>query len=497
MSQHSPVLTILPREQRKFGRYTLLYRFASGGMANVYLGKFKGPDGFEKLVAIKRIHEHNTENPDFVRMFTDEARLAARISHTNVVQTMELGVEEGWHFIAMEYVDGESLAAFVRKCRLPFSIAARIIADSAGGLHAAHELRDSDGSLLNVVHRDVSPQNILVSYEGGVKVADFGVARAKSNLHVTLVGTLKGKFSYMSPEQVKSQEIDCRADVFALGIVLYEITSRRRLFKGDTDIDTVNKVIRSDVTPPSKLVQDYPASLEKIVLKSLQPQPVDRFQTALEFQEALEHFVVETGAPVMQKDISKLMIDTFKDRIDQKRKLLRECAHSFDTVPEVNLPWSSPSLVIDESATIRAAKKGNKNGLGILIAGAIGIVLLTVFAFRFFSSNDDSGSVSSADVLNIRSVAKPLDSGVRQNEAIDFALEPDTKRDVAPMLDASVKSKNLPKEPSPKQAKKLQVNKIEPKIRQVDPTKQNKIAPKPVLKQLKKEDDGLFGNPYR
>ncbi len=212
-------LRIIPSGKRRVGRYTLLYHFATGGMANLYLARFTGPDGFEKKVAIKKIHEHLNKEQDFIRMFVDEARLSARISHPNVVQVLELGTEDDTHFIAMEYVNGENLTALVRRTKLPFSYSARVIADAAAGLHSAHELCDQDDQLLGVVHRDVSPQNILVAYDGAVKVVDFGVARARGGLHQTSVGTIKGKYSYMAPEQMRSEEVDRRTDIFSLGVV--------------------------------------------------------------------------------------------------------------------------------------------------------------------------------------------------------------------------------------------------------------------------------------
>jgi len=208
MSDQGQQVVLVPAGERQFGRYQLIYRFAAGGMASIFLGRFPGPDGFEKLVAIKRIHPHLTSLPQFVAMFKDEARLAARISHPNVVQVLELGQCNGAHFIAMEYVEGESLSALLRRARVPYAVAARIIADALSGLHAAHELRNAKGELLHLVHRDLSPSNILISYEGVVKVVDFGVARARGNLSVTDVGTIKGKFSYMSPEQCRNLPLE-------------------------------------------------------------------------------------------------------------------------------------------------------------------------------------------------------------------------------------------------------------------------------------------------
>jgi serine/threonine protein kinase len=316
-------LSLLPPPQRRFGRYELLCRFASGGMANLYLARFCGPGGFNKLVAIKRIHEHLTDDEDFVGMFVDEARLAARIEHPNVVQVIELGAVDTSYFIAMEYVPGESLVALLRRAAPPLEVSARIISQAALGLHAAHELRDAHGEPLQVVHRDVSPGNILVSYQGVVKVTDFGVARASSNIHTTAAGTVKGKFAYMSPEQARSGSIDRRADIFALGIVLYEITTRRRLFKSDSDMVTMAKVLNETIAPPSEIVDDYPQKLEEVVMGALQRDPQRRYQTAQAFHEALESFIAASGAPVLQSTIGELMQRNFADRIAEKEQFLR------------------------------------------------------------------------------------------------------------------------------------------------------------------------------
>jgi serine/threonine-protein kinase len=362
-------------------------------MANLFLGRSTGPDGFEKLVAIKRIHEHLSSNPEFVKMFKDEARLAAKISHPNVAQVMELGLASGCHFMAMEYVAGESLSALVRRCQVPLTVCAKIVANAASGLHAAHELKDQDGNQLGVVHRDVSPQNILVSYEGAVKVVDFGVARARDNLHVTTAGTVKGKFSYMAPEQAKTEHVDRRADTFALGIVLYEITTRHRLFKGGTDFVTVNKVLNSQIVPPSRLVPGYPATLERIVLKALQRPLEARYQSALDLQESLERFIIESGEPVTQATIARFMGQVFADRIQAKAAMLKDCGNAIDEVPAVELSGTNPTLTMSGRVASRADAeledeerrlRRRRRVKGALIAMCAGLAALAAGAGAFF-----------------------------------------------------------------------------------------------------------------
>lgn len=317
-------LSLLPAAEREFGRYALICRLASGGMANLYLAQLVGPDGFEKLVAIKRIHEHLSHETDFITMFADEARLVARISHPNVVHVLELGFHKSSYFIAMEYVEGESLGALLGRERPPFAVCARIVANAAAGLHAAHQLRGRDGKLLGVVHRDVSPDNILVSYDGAVKVVDFGVAKARGNLYVTSAGTLKGKFSYMAPEQLKLDNVDGRADVFALGIVLHEITTRQHLFRAGSEQATMANVEKAPIPLPSRLVPDYPPVLEAIVMRALERDPLARYQTAEAMQADLERYIVGTGNPVLPGAVADLMRRAFADRIEAKRDLLQQ-----------------------------------------------------------------------------------------------------------------------------------------------------------------------------
>jgi hypothetical protein len=347
-------------------------------MGEIYLARMTGEDGFERLVAVKVIHEHLTVQPQFVKMFIDEARLASRISHPNVAMTLDLGRAGASHFIAMEYVAGESLVALLKRARPPYTSCARIVSDAAAGLHAAHELRGTDGGLLNVVHRDVSPQNILLSYEGAVKVVDFGVARARGSLHSTS-GELKGKFAYMAPEQILAPEtVDRRADIFALGVVLHECSTYRRLFRGETDTEKIGKVIKCEVPPPSTHFPDYPAALEAIVMKALAREPSARFQTAAELHEQLERYIVSSGEPVPASTIGRMMRQVFADRIAEKQELLERCQHGgeVEAVPDASLV-SGGSLVVGSKASFFTARP-RRVAVGVA-AGALvlgGLVLL-------------------------------------------------------------------------------------------------------------------------
>ncbi|MEO8798213.1 MAG: serine/threonine-protein kinase, partial [Polyangiaceae bacterium] len=279
------------------GRYRVVDEIGIGGMASVHLGRMDGPGGFQKWVAIKRIHPHLIEDDSFVQMFLDEARVAARISHPNVATVFELGKHDDSYWIAMEYLHGEPLRELMRRTEelgqvMPPEIACRVIADAAEGLHAAHELTGKNGERLNLVHRDVTPHNLFVSYDGTTKVVDFGIAKFSSRMSSTRAGTLKGKLAYMSPEQVHGEQIDRRTDIFALGVVLWELTTGQRLFRMESDLDTLAKVQECNVPRPSTLVRGYPIDLEKIVMRALAKNRGERFKTAREFSRALQSLLM-------------------------------------------------------------------------------------------------------------------------------------------------------------------------------------------------------------
>ena len=275
------------------GRYRLVGLLATGGMAEVYLALSGELSGFRTLVVVKRILPHLSSNTEFVDMFFDEARIAARLDHPNIARIIEVGHEGNEYFLAMEVVQGRSLSALLRRARrhqqspLSHAQSAYIVAQAAKGLGYAHELTDADGTPMNVVHRDVSPQNILVSFGGAVKVIDFGVARAYGRVTETVPGGLKGKIQYMSPEQIRAKTIDCRSDVYALGIVLWEAVCGRRLYHRATEMETMQAIVHEQVTPPSMIVPTS-ARLERIVMKALEKDPANRFQNGSEMALELE-----------------------------------------------------------------------------------------------------------------------------------------------------------------------------------------------------------------
>jgi len=279
---------------KRLGRFQIIGRLATGGMAEVYLALSGELQGYRTLLVVKRILPHLAQNRQFIGMFLDEARLAALLDHPNIVRIIEVGHDGEEYFLAMELVQGKPLSAVLRKAareRRPPSpaLAAYIIAQAASGLGYAHALTDGDGRPLGVVHRDVSPQNVLLSFEGAVKMIDFGVARAFGRVAHTSPGGLKGKIEYMSPEQASAEEVDHRADVFALGVVLWEVLTGRRLYRRETELATMRAILDDPIPRPSE-VADVPAELDAVVMRALRKRRDARFASAHEMAQALERF---------------------------------------------------------------------------------------------------------------------------------------------------------------------------------------------------------------
>ncbi len=274
------------------GRYALYQKIASGGMASVHLGRLLGPVGFARTVAIKRMHPQFAEDPEFVSMFLDEARLAARVRHPNVVPTLDVVAMEDELFLVMELVQGESLSRLIRAAsqrgeRIPTEMVATIMVGALHGLHAAHEARSDVGEPLGIVHRDVSPHNILVGTDGVARVLDFGVAKAAGRLQTTREGQLKGKLGYMAPEQIRG-EVTRVTDVYAASVVLWEALTSKRLFKGDNEAQVLNLVLQGCDVPPSRYAPGLPSALDEVTMRGLSVDPAQRFSTAREMARALE-----------------------------------------------------------------------------------------------------------------------------------------------------------------------------------------------------------------
>jgi eukaryotic-like serine/threonine-protein kinase len=347
---NSPERASLPHA---IGRYEVVGQLATGGMAEILLGRLSGPSGFERTVVIKRILPHLARDQRFADMLTDEARIVGKIAHPNVVSVQELGREHDDLYLVMEYLEGESLGGLMRRLwshgqSLGPALACHLIAETAAGLHAAHELVDSSGRSQELVHRDVTPQNVFVTYAGDVKLLDFGIAKAENRSTRTETGLVKGKFAYMSPEQCLGKPLDRRSDVFALGILLYELTTGRRLFKQTSELMTFRAICELPLTPPSALVPGYPRGLEAIVLGALARPLGQRTATAAELRRDLLRIVHSLGEHEPKERLASLMRSLFADRMAQKAEMLRRVERG-GALKEL------PPAEVDESVDLPAA----------------------------------------------------------------------------------------------------------------------------------------------
>ena len=306
-----------------FGKYYLLERINVGGMAEVFKAKAFGVEGFERFLAVKRILPNIAEDEEFIAMFIDEAKIAVQLQHANIAQIFDLGKVEDAYFIALEYVRGRDLRAMFDRLRqrkevMPLAQACFVMMQVCEGLDYAHNKRDAHGQELHLVHRDISPQNVLVGFEGEVKLIDFGIAKAAGKASKTQAGILKGKFGYMSPEQVRGLPIDRRSDIFSVGIVLYELLTGERLFMGESDFSTLEKVRNVEILPPSSYNKTIPEELERIALKALAKDPEDRYQNAIDLHDDLQAFLYTKGDLYSRKDLAAWMKRHFPAEIEEE-----------------------------------------------------------------------------------------------------------------------------------------------------------------------------------
>ncbi len=364
------------RPGTRLGRYCVVRRIGGGGMAELYLARLDGPNRFVKPVALKLMHAHLTDTPEFVGMFMREARIAASLQHPQIVQVLDVGEYDGEYFLALEYVHGLDLRRVLAERRgvpLPLGAALRIVIDIATALHHAHSLCDGSGRPLGIVHRDVSPSNILIAYDGAVKLTDFGIAHMTEQTHVTATGALKGKPGYMSPEQCLQENIDARSDVFALGVVLYELTTGRAAFPGDM-IATMNRILDGRYTAPGQLVRGYPPALASIVARALAPQAEQRFPSAAALRAALEGFArQQPGLDTGTEGLVALLTARFgaAPQPDLDTPALTV------VMPTTVVDAVSPMLVPANGATVveRARPRHHRLGvgaLGVLAGGLLG-----------------------------------------------------------------------------------------------------------------------------
>jgi eukaryotic-like serine/threonine-protein kinase len=403
--------------KQQVGRYAIFDEIAAGGMATVHLARLAGPVGFSRVVAVKRLHPHLLDDEDFKAMFLDEARLAARIRHPNVVPTLDVLVHDKELILVMEYVHGESLLALARAARqlktpIPLSVAAAIMISVLHGLHAAHEARDETGQPLGIVHRDISPHNILAGADGLVRVLDFGVAKALQGRAAALPdtalppGTVKGKFSYMAPETLRGEPATRQADIFSAAIVFWELLTGHKLFGAPTEQERILKVLKGNVPPPSALVPGLPVGIDQIVLRGLSPDPLDRHATADEMAAELENMLSPASQRVVGEWVGKLA----HEALDRRAELLQQIEVSnINSMPPSALgrvahrtpaPANPMPLLSDAAETTpitspRSLGRSGKLAIAVGIA-AIAVGALSLMARTFYSAGPGAAEAPSA-----------------------------------------------------------------------------------------------------
>ena len=348
---------------KRLGKYEILALLALGGTAEIYLARIGGAAGFEKYVVVKCLHDHLADDQEFVKMFLDEARLAAHLDHSNIVQTMELGEHENRYYMVMEFLAGLSLAMVVRRAgerlpggKMPVPLTLNMIAQACAGLHYAHE-RAVNGKLLNIVHRDISPQNLVVSFEGVVKVVDFGIAKAEQRETKTRSGTIKGKFAYMSPEQCVAANVDRRTDVFALGVIAHELLTGKRLFKRNSPYDTYQAVIDCAVDPPSKINHELDPALDDVIMKAVEKDKDKRYPSAEAFGDALLSYLHHRGKSSGPGDVARFFDANFNQEIEEHSARMRELISGRDVA--VDAGWGDEEEEKKRNATVDlGSKKG-------------------------------------------------------------------------------------------------------------------------------------------
>jgi|APLak6261679142_1056127.scaffolds.fasta_scaffold00048_12 serine/threonine-protein kinase len=316
-----------PKKPIRFGKYTLIDRIAVGGMAEIFLARQAGLEGFEKTIVIKRIRPHLSKQPNFVKMFLNEAKLAAQLNHPNIVQIYDLGKIGESYFIAMEYIFGRDMRRIIPKADalgIPFPMvyALKIASSVCEGLYYAHARTDLYGNALNIVHRDVTPENIFVSFDGTVKVLDFGIAKAANQIEQTRAGEIKGKLSYMSPEQCMGKQLDNRSDIFSLGVVLYEWLTGFKLFTGDSEVAILKSITEGKIYAPSYFKADIPEGVEAILMKALEKDREKRYQTAWEMQYDLDQFLSQYEFTPSNIHLSNFLKQLFNDELEEEKDRL-------------------------------------------------------------------------------------------------------------------------------------------------------------------------------
>ncbi|MFS8066288.1 MAG: serine/threonine protein kinase [Byssovorax sp.] len=426
---------------KQFGKYTLLRRLAAGGMAELFLALHRSVAGFEKLIVIKRILPSMNQDQGFIEMLLHEARIAATLSHPNVVQIFDVGQVDGTYFIAMEHIHGEDIQSIVRGMKrmnvpaFPLEHTISILLGTCAGLAYAHDKRDLVGAALGIVHRDISPRNIVVSFTGDVKIVDFGIAKSGTEPggDDTPSGQLKGKAPYMSPEQASGQPIDWRSDIFAAGVMLFELTTGRRLFKGASEYETLKMICDKEYPLPSQVKPDYPPALERIVMRALAKKREDRYQSAREMQADLESFAREERIAVSQVSLTKWMESLFADKLAQQKEALQDVKQLADVIAAQQTSLYEGSAVTStgtlnaSGASLIPAMPPKKSPLGV-IAAVLGLVALGggfVFMRRQAAMERREMTVAHDREMHDRASAPVNAPVVEARGALDITTTPD------------------------------------------------------------------------
>jgi len=398
------------REGDALGKYEIVAYLASGGMAELYLARARGIEGFEKIVALKRILPKLADDTDTVTMFLDEARLAATLHHPNLAQVYDIGKEAGSYFFTMEYIHGEDLYTVVQRAAkqkrgLSLSAGLFIATQVAAGLHHAHDKKGADGQPLGTVHRDVSPSNVMIAMDGAVKIVDFGVAKAVARRTKTRSGSIKGKIGYLSPEQARGEEIDRRSDVFAIGILLFELTTGTRLFDKSHDYAVLSQLLTKDAPLPSSRRADYPPQLEEIVLQALSRDPDKRHATAQQLQLAIEEYAREEKLALSSVALGRFMHEIIGDKEDPTARGAKRAA----TVSAAAFDDPNKSAVTPQTLSGSASRsaipleRGMPRALGLAAA-----VLLAIGGFmlvRSWGTTADDPAASAASTTTAAATA--------------------------------------------------------------------------------------------
>ncbi|MFO0595978.1 MAG: serine/threonine-protein kinase [Myxococcaceae bacterium] len=365
-----------PKKPIRFGKYTLIDRIAVGGMAEIFLARQAGLEGFEKTIVIKRIRPHLSKQPNFVKMFLNEAKLAAQLNHPNIVQIYDLGKISESYFIAMEYIFGRDMRRIIPKADalgIPFPMvyALKIASSVCEGLYYAHARTDLYGNALNIVHRDVTPENIFVSFDGTVKVLDFGIAKAANQIEQTRAGEIKGKLSYMSPEQCMGKVLDNRSDIFSLGTVLYEWLTGFKLFTGDSEVAILKSITEGKIYAPSYFKADIPEAVEAILMKALEKDREKRYQTAWEMQYDLDQFLSQYEFTPSNIHLSNFLKQLFNDELEEEKDRLARARQPAGPDEIIEEAEEIVSVVepISELAEMEPRKSGPDRSLSIQLAG--------------------------------------------------------------------------------------------------------------------------------